>query len=158
MIVVAVGTYFRGFDALIAAADAALAKLELPGFAQIGHSTVVPRHLEHARFLPQPALLERLARSELLICHAGMGLIGDGLRAGCRIIVVPRMGAVSAAEPINDQRPLAQRLARELSISLCERPEHLGRIVPLILGEQRRPEAPPTSGAPRIIAEFLTRT
>ena len=36
MILVAVGTFVHGFDALVVAADIAACQLGLPGFAQIG--------------------------------------------------------------------------------------------------------------------------
>src|SRR5215212_459826 len=56
VILVSVGTFVRGFDELVSAADAACAELCLAGFAQIGHSSVAPRHMDWARFVPEAEL------------------------------------------------------------------------------------------------------
>src|SRR5918995_5594180 len=66
MILVSVGTFVRGFDELVAAADAACAELCLEGFAQIGHSSVAPRHMDWARFLPEAELRALMRRARVV--------------------------------------------------------------------------------------------
>ena len=106
MILVAVGTYIHGFDELVAAADAAAAELGLAGFAQIGHSRVIPKHLAWERFLPPAALAGRIAQAQLVICHGGIGLLGEAMRAAKPLIVMPRRGRPTPACPAGDQSAL----------------------------------------------------
>ncbi len=155
MIFVGVGTFVHGFDELVEAADAAAAELELAGFAQIGHSRAVPRHLAHARFLPPEALARRLAASRVAVCHAGMGLIGDALRAGCRLVLFPRRGATTAAHPANDQSAFAELLARRLPLRLCREPAALPGLIASALADPAPPPAPPASDVPQILQRFL---
>ena len=155
MIFVGVGTFIHGFDALVEGADRAAAELGLPGFAQIGHSAVTPRHLEHARFLDRAALDERLQASRIAVCHAGMGLIGDALRAGCRLILVPRRGATTADHPANDQSRFAERLAERLPLRLCPDPDDLATMIEAALADPSPPAMPPRSSVPLLLRDFL---
>ena len=155
MIFVGVGTFIRGFDELVIGADRATARLGLAGFAQIGHSTIVPRHLDHARFLPPADLARQLRASRVAICHAGMGLIGDALRAGCRLILVPRRGATSPDHPANDQCAFARRLARHLPLRLCLEPGDLAPVIAAALADDSPPATLPRSTVPMLLEDFL---
>lgn len=159
MILVAVGTFIQGFDALVAAADAAAGHLRLGGFAQIGHSAVTPRHLAWERFLPPERLRERIAAARLVVCHGGIGLIGEAMRAGKPILVVPRRGRPTRASPAGDQTALAWRLAAEHPIRVCERPEELGDMVGAMLADgPATPRYALGSDVPVLVAGFLGRT
>ena len=87
MILVAVGTYIHGFDALVEAADGAVGELGLPGFAQIGHSRVIPRHLAWERFLPPSALAGRIVVSAPILMghHFLVGVIAEFMSANPRV-------------------------------------------------------------------------
>jgi UDP-N-acetylglucosamine transferase subunit ALG13 len=155
VIFVGVGTFVLGFDALVEGADRAAAALGVDGFAQIGHSRVTPLHLRHARFLSADALGERLRASRVAVCHAGMGLIGDALRAGCRLVLVPRQGATSRDHPANDQRRFAERLAGRLPLRLCLDPAALAPVIAAALADDGPPAALPGSDVPEILRRFL---
>ncbi len=155
MIFVGVGTFAHGFDELVAGADRAASALGIEGFAQIGHSRVVPRHLAHARFLAPDALAERLRQSEVVVCHAGMGLIGDALRARCRIVLVPRQGTISRHHPANDQRRFAERLAALLPLRVCADPAGLAGVIRAALDDPGPPPEAPPSTVPKILRDFL---
>lgn len=155
MIFVGVGTFVHGFDALVEAADQSAAALQIPGFAQIGHSSVVPLHLEHARFLPPEELRERLAASRVAVCHAGMGLIGDALRAGCRLILVPRRGTTTRHHPANDQTSFAELLAQRLPLRLCLEPADLASVIKAALADSSPPPSSLGSSVPAILQQFL---
>lgn len=155
MIFVGVGTFAHGFDDLVAGADRAAAALGIHGFAQIGHSRVVPRHLAHVRFLAPDELIARLRRSEVAVCHAGMGLIGDALRARCRIVLVPRQGTISRRHPANDQRRFAERLATLLPLRVCNDPAGLADAIRRALDDPGPPPAAPPSTVPTILRDFL---
>jgi len=155
VIFVGVGTFINGFDALVAGADQAAADLGVPGFAQIGHSAVVPRHLAHARFLAKAELERRLQQSRVAVCHAGMGLIGDALRAGCRLVLLPRRGPTTRDHPANDQLGFARRLAAALPLRLCLEPADLTPLIRAALAEGGPPPPLPASTAPALLAGHL---
>lgn len=159
MILVAVGTFIRGFDALVEAADVAAERLGVAGFAQIGHSVATPRHLAWERFLAPERLRERIEAARLVVCHGGIGLIGEAMRAGKPILVVPRQGRPTRASPAGDQTALALRLAAEHPIRVCERPALLGDMVGAMLADG--PAAPRYllgSDVPALVAGYLGRT
>ncbi len=158
-LLVLTGTAFWGFDELVAAADRAAARLGLPGLAQIGGGRVRPRHLDWVRFLPEAELRARLARRPLVVTHGGMGLLGDAMRAGCRIVAVPRRGPTRRRNPANDQTALLERLARLHPIRVCGEPEALEGVLAEVL---RDPGPDPVyrleSDVPAIVRAFLART
>ncbi len=158
MILVAVGTARGGFDALGEAADRAAGRLGLEGFAQIGDGRVVPRRLAWRRFLPREELRGMLARRPLLVTHGGMGLLGEGMRAGCRIVAVPRRGPTTAAHPSNDQRAFLEALARIHPITVCPDPAALAGVLARMPPDDRRPVRYRLgSDVSRIVIEFLAR-
>ncbi len=158
MILVTVGTARGGFDALVEAADAAAAKLGMEGLAQIGTGAVRPRWLAWRRFLPPRELQEVLSRRPLLITHGGMGLLGEAMRAGCRIIAVPRRGPTTAAHPSNDQTAFLEALAGRHPIVLCRDPSRLTEVLTRLRGDESAAvDYRLGSDIPRIVVDFLTR-
>ena len=156
MILVAVGTYIHGFDELVTAADAATAAVGLPGFAQIGHSRAIPRHLAWERFLSLTEMASQLAAARLVICHGGMGLLGEAMRAAKPIIALPRRGRPTRACPAGDQIALVRRLAERHPIQVCERIEDLAGIVAAALRSGLHPQAYDlASDVPQLVAAFL---
>jgi UDP:flavonoid glycosyltransferase YjiC (YdhE family) len=129
VILVAVGTFIHGFDELVAAADRAAAALGLSGFAQIGHSRVMPAQLAWDRFLPPAALAARMVAARVVICHGGVGLLGEAMRAGKPIIAMPRRGGASRSSPSGDQAALVRRLAERHRIHVCEGPDRMTAIL-----------------------------
>jgi len=157
VIAVAVGTFVHGFDELISAADGAVGDLRVAGFAQIGGSSITPRNLEWFRFASRDDLLDRLSRARVLVCHAGMGLVGDGIRSGCRIVLFPRRGATTRRNPANDQTAFATAIAERFGLSLCLDPSTLRACIAheLDLSYSEQPIHQPTSNVPSLVAEFL---
>lgn len=156
MILVAVGTFIHGFDSLVAGADAAAAALGVAGFAQIGHSSVQPQHLAWERFLPPRTLAERIAQASLVICHAGIGLVGEAMHAGKPILLMPRQGQPSRTNPAGDQTELARRLAERYPIRICERSEDLQPLLAQMLAAGPHPcRYELGSDVPLIVAGFL---
>jgi UDP-N-acetylglucosamine transferase subunit ALG13 len=155
-LLVAVGTFAHGFDALVRAADAAAAALGLDGFAQIGGSAVVPCHLAYARFLPPEAMRVRIEAASLIVCHGGMGLLGEAMRAGKPILAVPRRGRPTRASPAGDQAALLHRLAERQPIRVCERPEALEAHLATMLREGLEPRRYAlSSDVPVLVRGFL---
>jgi UDP-N-acetylglucosamine transferase subunit ALG13 len=157
VILVAVGTFIHGFDELVGAADEAAAGFGLPGFAQIGHSRVVPRHLAWERFLAPEALARQLAACRLVVCHGGIGLLGEAMRAGKPIVAVPRRGRPTRGSPAGDQTELVRRLAERHPIAVCERPEDLATLMAAKLAAAGGgpPRYDLASDVPRLLRSYL---
>lgn len=158
MIFVSVGTFIKGFDTLVDAADHACHRLGLAGFAQIGHSTVIPQHLEWQRFLAAEDMARFLEACDLVVCHGGMGVIGDAMRAGRPVLAVPRQGATSRDNPANDQRGFVDRMARHYGIGVCEDPRLLAPAIARMLAGPRRIDYPLGCDVPTILGDWLRRT
>jgi UDP-N-acetylglucosamine transferase subunit ALG13 len=81
------------FDRLIRAIDEwARARGRSDVFAQIGNSTLRPRHIEFTKFL-EPVDFNRVIReATIIVAHAGMGSIISALEIGKPIVVMPRRG------------------------------------------------------------------
>jgi len=154
-LLVAVGTFLHGFDELVAAADRAAAELGIGGTAQIGGSRVRPRHLAWVRFLPPGELRARIAAARVVVCHGGVGILGDAMRAGRPIVAVPRRGPTSFDHPAGDQLPLLRRLAACYPIQLCERVEGLRAAIERALAGPATITYPLRSDVPEIVARFL---
>lgn len=154
-LLVAVGTFLYGFDELVAAADSAAETLGIGGFAQIGGSRVLPRRLQWVRFLPSSELCARIAVARVVVCHGGVGILGDAMRAGRPIVAVPRRGPTSFDHPAGDQLPLLRRLAERYAIDVCERPEQLAAAIERALAGPTIITYPLGSDIPDIVAGFL---
>ncbi len=155
---VTVGTARGGFDALVEAADRAAAELGLEGLAQIGDGRLRPRRLAWRRFLPRAELWRLLARRPLVVTHGGMGLLGEAMRAGCRIVAVPRREPTTAAHPSNDQRAFLASLARLQPITVCRDPALLRDTLERVAAQAGDPVTYRLgSNVSRIVVEYLAR-
>ncbi|MGF1475901.1 MAG: glycosyltransferase [Geminicoccaceae bacterium] len=158
LIFASVGTFHAGFDDLVASLDVAASRLRLRGLAQIGHSRVIPRHLNHVRFLDQEAMQAAIASADIIVCHGGMGIVGEALRAGKRIVAVPRTGPTSAGNPANDQRAFLERVATRFAIQVAETPAEIERGLSHLLDQPPSVMSAPVlavSNVPRLIGSFL---
>lgn len=109
MIFLTTGTQLP-FDRLVSTVDAWAARSEIQGFAQIGTSSVIPAHLQHARFISQADFEARIKAASCIISHAGMGTIISALTYGKPAILMPRR--FSLGEHRNDhQLATARKLA-----------------------------------------------
>jgi UDP-N-acetylglucosamine transferase subunit ALG13 len=94
VIFVTVGTQLP-FDRLISAVDAwAGAGSRTPVFAQIGPSSLRPRHIEYAQFVSPAECARRMEEASAIVAHAGMGTILTALEFGKPLLVLPRRAAV----------------------------------------------------------------
>ena len=154
-LVAAVGTFIAGFDALVEAADRTCRELELAGFAQIGSSEVVPDVMSWQRFLPQERLVAAFARASVVVCHAGMGVVGEAMRAGVPIVLFPRKGATRRGHCANDQTEFARTIAARHGLQVCEDGQALPQLVEAALAGPARREYEMRSNVPSILAEWL---
>ena len=102
MIFVTVGSQ-QSFDRLIRAVDAwAEESGQQDIFAQIADGQYEPRHMEFCRFLDVTEFNERVEQADLVVAHAGMGIIITALRLNKPLLTLPRRG--SLRETRNDHQ------------------------------------------------------
>ena len=91
-----------------------------------------------------------------MICHGGIGLLGEAMRAGKPIIAVPRRGRPTRDRPAGDQSALVQRLAERHPIKICEQ---IGDLTSMVQGALRSglPDQAYelATNVPQIVADFL---
>ncbi len=108
MIFLTVGTVMP-FDRLVQAVDEAVAAgiIATPVFAQIGETSLRPRHMEYAPVLDKHDFDQKVAEAEYLISHAGMGSITTALERNKRLLVMPRRREFR--EHVNDHQVATAR-------------------------------------------------
>jgi len=92
MIFLTVGTQLP-FDRLVSAIDAWSGKNGIEVVAQIGNSSLHPKHLRWSRFMSTQEFRECFSAADAIVAHAGMGTILTGLDLGKPVVVVPRLAA-----------------------------------------------------------------
>ena len=129
-IVVLTGTAERGFERLLRGVEQLIDEGRLPHtvFAQIGHSSYVPRNFSYERFLPHPRLITVIEASDLVITHDGAGSMREALSLAKPTLVMPRKSAEGELLYRSDFE-LAQRLAALGWIQIVEDPRELPEVI-----------------------------
>jgi UDP-N-acetylglucosamine transferase subunit ALG13 len=107
MIFVTVGSQMP-FDRLISAIDEWAGRN--PGhdvYAQIGNSTLRPRHMRFTGVMTPAEFSQALRDAQLIVGHAGMGTIITALELGKQLVVMPRLGSLH--ETRNDHQVATAR-------------------------------------------------
>lgn len=93
MIFVTVGSQKFQFNRLLRAVDDLIEQgiIKDKVFAQIGVSDYVPKHFEYTDFTTRDEFNAKLDACDLLITHAGTGVIVNALKKGKKVIALPRL-------------------------------------------------------------------
>lgn len=118
MILVSIGTQLP-FDRLVTAVERwAASRGRTDVVMQIGDGRA-PAALPWVRSLSPEAFRDHLARAELVVAHAGMGVTLSALAAGRPLLLLPRRA--SLGEHRNEhQLATARRLANVPGVRVCE--------------------------------------
>ena len=132
MVFVTVGSQKFQFNRLIEAVDALAASGAIEGgaFAQTGACTYMPTHIEHEAFLDREGFRARMAACDTVITHGGTGAIIGAVKAGKKVIAVPRLAKYG--EHVDDhQTEIVTQFAEmgliEPCMDLAELPEAYAR-------------------------------
>lgn len=120
MIFVSLGSQKFPFNRLLQAVDDLIEKGEIqePVFAQIGSSDYRPKNYQFERFLDADAFDAALTGADVLITHAGTGVILRAVKKEKKIVVVPRQK--KWGEHVDDhQEQIAQMFAELGYVSCC---------------------------------------
>jgi UDP-N-acetylglucosamine transferase subunit ALG13/organic radical activating enzyme len=91
MILVLLGTNPYDFRRLIEAVDVYAGLSEERVEVQLGHSTTIPKHAIHFRFLPSNEIEQKIRDARIVITQGGYGSIYECLKLKKRVIAVPRL-------------------------------------------------------------------
>ena len=93
MIFVTVGSQKFQFNRLLEAVDALVASEGVKGgaFAQTGACTYKPKSMQHEAFLDRESFRAQMDACDVVITHGGTGAIIGAVKAGKKVIAVPRL-------------------------------------------------------------------
>lgn len=126
MVFVTVGSQKFQFDRLVKAADTLVASGAVEGgaFAQTGVCAYEPQHMAHAAFLDREGFRAQMAACDTVITHGGTGAVIGAVKAGKKVIAVPRRAKFS--EHVDDhQVEIVTRLGEMGIIEPCMDPAEL---------------------------------
>ena len=125
MIFVTLGTQKFQMNRLIRAVDKLASETDEKFFIQSGHSTYKPEHCVCQSFLSKEEYRDKIESCRILITHAGVGTIIEGITAGKPVIVVPRLAAMK--EHVDDhQKQIAEAFGNKRCVLNCEDLDNLG--------------------------------
>ena len=93
MILVTVGSQKFQFNRLLKKIDELIDKKVITDkvFAQIGVSDYKPKNYEYVDFMSQDEFNQKLDESDLIITHAGTGVIINAVKKEKKVIAIPRL-------------------------------------------------------------------
>lgn len=93
MIFVTVGSQKFQFNRLLKEADELIetGKIKDDVFAQIGVSDYKPKNYKYKEFITQEEFNDYLNKADIIITHAGTGVIVNAIKKGKKVIGVPRL-------------------------------------------------------------------
>lgn len=93
MILVTVGSQKFQFNRLLQEIDKLIEEkvIKEKVFAQIGVSDYIPKNYEHMSFVTQEEFNKKIDECDILITHAGTGVIVNALKKEKKVIAVPRL-------------------------------------------------------------------
>jgi len=93
VILVTVGMQL-GFDRLVRAMDELAPALQLPVYAQVGKGAYIPKNMEYSERIEAGAFDDLIARTSLIVSHAGIGTVLTAQRMDKPILLFPRRAAL----------------------------------------------------------------
>ena len=128
MIFVTLGTQRFQMNRLIKAVDKLADEIDEEIFVQTGHSTYKPEKCGHQQFLTKEEYREKIENCRMLITHAGVGTIIEGITAEKPVIVVPRLAAMK--EHVDDhQKQIAEAFGNKGCVLCCDDVEKLKKYI-----------------------------
>jgi len=130
MIFVVLGTQKFQLNRLLIEIDRLIENgmLTEPVFAQIGYSTYMPTNYQFVDFCSQNEFENCVRKADLIIIHAGIGTIVEGLKNKKPIVVFPRLKKFKEHVD-NHQLEIAEAFAQSNFVISCENQEDLLNII-----------------------------
>lgn len=156
MIFVTLGSQKFPFNRLLQAIDRLIESGEItePVFAQTGWSDYKPAHFESTPFLDREDMDAWFAKSDVVITHGGTGAIVGALKAGKKVIAVPRLAKYG--EHVDDhQKQITGQFLGLGMILRCDDCDELGTLIAQAKQQTFRPYESHTQAILDSLEEFL---
>ncbi len=130
MIFVTVGSQKFQFNRLLKAIDEAVERCEISEeiFAQTGHCDYKPKNYKYKGYLDRDEFKNIMDRAHIVITHGGTGAIVGAIKAGKKVIAVPRLAKYG--EHVDDhQLQLIKQFTKSNLIAHCENLDDLGKVL-----------------------------
>ena len=131
------------FDSMVQAVAQLKAAGAIPErvLVQTGVGGVTPDGVEAVETMPFEEILETLQNADIVVCHGGTGSLVTALRAGCRVVAMPR-SAERGEHYDNHQTQITQAFAARGLIAVAHSPEELESALATV---RSRPSIPATT-------------
>ena len=154
MIFATVGSSQTPFDRLVKAVDHLAEKLTEPVIIQRGASRYKPMKAQYFDFCDSFKMAELLQEADVVVAHAGFGVVTDCIRLKKPMILIPREHRFGDAEGI--QVELAEYLAQNNNGILCIREvKNLSSALNQV--KNINPDYKFTNRIPELIQNFIDR-
>lgn len=97
-------------------------------FAQIGKSEYNPKNINYAQFLDSATIQNKINWSDLVISHAGAGIIIDVLSENKKLILFPRLRKYNEAVD-NHQVEIANAFKKKYQIKFTLNEKRLAKLI-----------------------------
>jgi len=136
------------FDALVREMDRLAPDLDDEILMQIGRGAYEPRHARYFRYAP--ALEPYMEQADLIVCHAGLGVIVEALGLGKKVVCVPNPNTY-----YGHQASLAEIFSRDGHLIWCRQVEDLAQALEAARSFTPVPYEPPPCHIHEVIRAYL---
>ncbi len=143
------------FDRLFRLIDAAIADGVISGhvYGQIGEGEYLPKHFEYTRFIDKPEFDRRVLNADLVVAHAGIGVIMQALNSETPLLVLSRKARLG--ELVNDHQVATARKFEELGHIVSFEEDTLAAKLDFVKTFKPTPRSPNVSGVGNEVSQFL---
>ncbi len=116
MIFITLGSQKFQFDRLLIEMDRLIEKgiIYDKVYAQIGYCNYIPKNFEYTKFLNRDEFSLNIEKSDIVITHAGTGVIVNAVKKGKKVIAVPRLAKYG--EHVDDHQIQIIKQFKELNL------------------------------------------
>lgn len=159
MIFVTLGSQKFPFNRLLRAMDRLVERGEItePVFAQTGWSDYKPVHYESVPFLDREDMDAWVAKADVVVTHGGTGAIVGALKAGKKVIAVPRLSRYGEHVDDHQMQITGQFLGLGMLLE-CVDCDTLGEMIAQAKNQTFRPYESHTQAILDSLDEFLRET
>jgi Uncharacterized conserved protein len=124
-------------------------------FGQIGEGKYEPKHYPFTRFLDKSEYDKYVSSANLVIAHAGIGVIMQALASHTPILVMPRQAELG--EHVNNHQILTADRFEKLGHILSFNESNLSQKIEQVKSFSPKPRTPNVDGIGLCISEFLEK-
>jgi len=144
------------FDRLFKIVDKAIEEgiIKDEVFGQIGNGKYEPKNFKYERFLDKESFDQHVSAAQLVLGHAGIGVIIQTLKSDVRLLVLARRSELG--ECVNSHQVMTAKKFEELGHILSFEEDNLAEKLKLVADFVPKQRKPNIAGVGRRIADYLS--